>query len=68
VHRRKEPVEVLLEVEQKPEVEHQKLGLQVAVDLFDTWLEVPHCWGWGPLGLQMLEVVVSEALGEVPSA
>jgi hypothetical protein len=31
-------------------------------------LEVLRCWTWGHLGLQTLEAVASEALGEVPSA
>lgn len=63
MHRRTEPAEQPLELEPEPvqEAEHQKLGLQLMVDLFDTWLEVLHCCEWGHLGLQMLEVVASEA-------
>lgn len=54
-----------------PGVERQKLILQLVVDLVDTSvedLEVMRCWTWVHLGPQMLEVVVSEALGEVPPA
>jgi len=53
-----------------PAAERQKLGLQLVVEV-DTSvedLEVMRCWTWVHLGPQMLEVVVSEALGEVPPA
>jgi hypothetical protein len=58
-------------VEELPGLEGQRLGLHLVVDLADTLvedLEVLRCWTWGHLGLQMLEAVASEALGEVPSA
>lgn len=67
VHRRMQPVEGPL----GPGAERQKLILQLVVDLVDTSvedLEVMRCWTWVHLGPQMLEVVVSEALGEVPPA
>lgn len=53
-----------------PGAERQKLSLQLVVDLVDTSVEDLEVmrWTWVHLGLQMLEVVVSEALGEVPPA
>lgn len=51
-----------------PGAERQKLSLQLVVDTSVEGLEVMRCWTWVHLGPQMLEVVVSEALGEVPPA
>lgn len=53
-------------------LEGQKPGLQLVVDLVDTFVEDQEvlccCWTWGHLGLQTLEAVASEALVEVTSA
>ncbi|KAE8787522.1 40S ribosomal protein S5-1 [Hordeum vulgare] len=62
--RRMQPVEGAL----GPGAERQKLSLQLVVDTSVEGLEVMRCWTWVHLGPQMLEVVVSEALGEVPPA
>jgi hypothetical protein len=56
-------------VEEPPGLEGQKPGLHLVVDTLVEDREVLRCcWPWGHLALQRLEVVASEALGEVPSA